>query len=206
MNFHSTLTNIMIDFKQKHSPRIFRDKIIYADWLAQTYFFVCHSTPLLGFSLPHLKNQSMRHHFEHHIGEEARHDMLALKDLERLGYTIDQFEQLAQTQAFYQAQYFKIQFDQPTSLLGYILYLETMACDWGKLAYEEVKSIYPNSCLFLKIHAEEDPSHVKNAIKAIESLPEVEKEAVFRNLLYSAQLYDHMIDKIAFSRDKTKAA
>lgn len=197
----NTVLDILDKIKSSYPTEQFRDKTFYADWLAQTYFFVCHSTALLGYSLPYLNNPSLRHHFEHHMTEENRHELLALKDLEKLGMSIDQFRESSFTQAFYQSQYYRIQFEGGTSLLGYILFLEGMAVGWGKEIFQETKGLFPSSVLFIKVHAEEDPHHLEAALKTIGSLSLNEQEAIWRNFWYSSDLYGQMIRSIACNRN-----
>lgn len=192
-------------YQDLYPTSLFKDKNAYAEWLAQTYYFVRHSTSLLGYAMPHLKNDGLRHHFEHHLGEEERHDLLALKDLERMGRKIDEFEEYNTTQAFYQSQYYRIQFEGGTSLLGYILFLEGIAVAWGRQVYEDIKDTHKGSVLFIKVHAEEDPHHLEAAIETIMKLSPEEQKAILRNLRYSDEIYEQML-QTALGRKKQKAA
>jgi pyrroloquinoline quinone (PQQ) biosynthesis protein C len=193
-------------FNQKHDLAAFEDREVYANWLAQTYFFVRHSTTLLGYALPHLKHEKLRRHFEHHLGEEEKHDLLLLKDLEKLGRSIDEFKESHLTSAFYQSQYYRIAFEGGTSMLGYILFLECLATDWGKSCYHRIAPIYSKSTLFLKVHAEEDPHHVVEAIRTIEALSDEEQVVILRNLEYSEFIYDEMMSYVKAQRTAEKKA
>lgn len=206
MNIENELQITMNQFKENNPPSMFKDKNLYADWLAQTYYFVCHSTALLGYALPHLKNSQLRHHFEHHMTEENKHELLALKDLERLGMDIKDFPEHASTQAFYHSQYYRINFEGGTSLLGYILFLEGMAAYCGKEIYHQVKDVHMGSTLFMKVHADEDPHHLEGAIKTILALPSQEQEAIMRNFHYSAEIYQQIILSLKVSKTCSQAA
>lgn len=206
MSIRSDLMTMLNAYEKDFRPSLFKDKEIYAAWLAQTYFFVCHSTPLLGYAMPHLKNADLRHHFENHLGEEKRHDLVALKDIERLGKDISQFEELNITKAFYHSQYYRISFEHGTSLLGYILLLEGLAVTWGKSIYEEVKDVHKNSCLFLKVHAEEDPHHLEGAIETIMKLSPEEQKCIMDNLRFTDEIYKSMLMKVMASRSLKVAA
>ncbi|WPU67035.1 iron-containing redox enzyme family protein [Peredibacter starrii] len=206
MNIKKAYQDSMKKFSKNNPSTLFKDKEVYGEWLAQTYFFVRHSTSLLGYSLPHLKNEELRHHFEHHLGEEERHDLLALKDIERLGKNISQYQEMIPTQAFYHSQYYRISFEGGTSLLGYILFLEGLAVNWAKDSYMEIKDLHKGSVLFLKVHAEEDPHHLEEAIKTISSLSQNEQECILRNLHYSEELYQQMMHCILEQHKKVKAA
>lgn len=206
MNIQGELNTLLKEFKKSFPATTFTNKEVYADWLAQTYYYVAHSTALLGFALPHLKNMELRHHFEKHLGEEARHDLLVLKDLEKLGYKLDDFPESSITQAFYQSQYYRISFEGGTSLLGYILFLEAMAVGWGRESYENIKDLHKGSALFLKVHAEEDPHHVQNAIGAIMKLSELEQAAILRNMRYTHEIYTQLIQGMIEKHKVKKAA
>lgn len=206
MNIQKELNLLLNEFKRQNPPSMLKDKEVYGNWLAQTYYYVVHSTSLLGYSLPHLKNMDLRRHFEKHLGEETRHDLLAVKDMERLGYSMDQFPEHSLTQAFYHSQYYRVQFEGGTSLLGYILFLEAMAVYWGKEAHDQIKDIHKNSVLFLKVHAEEDPHHVDNAIGAILKLSEHEQEAIVRNMRYTYEIYSEMLQNMSKKQSVKKAA
>lgn len=197
MNIQSELNLLLNEFKRRNPPSMLKDKQVYADWLAQTYYYVVHSTSLLGYALPHLKSMELKRHFEKHLGEETRHDLLAVKDMERLGYSMDQCPEHALTQAFYHSQYYRIQFEGGTSILGYILFLEAMAVHWGKEAHDQIKDIHKNSVLFLKVHAEEDPHHVEQAIGAILKLSAPEQEAIVRNMRYTCEIYSEMLQNMS---------
>lgn len=196
----------MNHFKKSNPARIFHNKTLYGDWLAQTYYFVCHSTALLGYALPHLKNPSLRHHFEKHMSEENKHELLALKDIQRLGFNLSDFDELANTQAFYHSQYYRIAFEGGTSLLGYILFLEAMAVDWGKDIFNEIKEVHSDSTLFIKVHADEDPHHLEGAIKTILSLSAQEQVAIMKNFRYSAEIYQQIISTLHSRQNIMQAA
>lgn len=195
MKIQQELNQLILEFENEFPVTIFQDKRSYGNWLAQSYFYVQHSTALLGYSLVRLPAH-LRHHFEKHLGEESRHDLLLLKDLERLNFKLEDFSESHITQAFYQSQYFRINFEHGTSLLGYILYLETMACRWGKKAYNFLKNTHKDSALFLKVHAEEDPDHVQKALNVILSLSEVEQQSIIKNLRYTHEMYSLLLRDI----------
>lgn len=196
----------MESFSGSFATDLFQDQEIYAQWLAQTYFFVRHSTSLLGYALPYLKDEKLRHHFEHHLSEEERHDMLALKDLEKLGKNIRDYTEFISTQAFYQSQYYRISFEGATSLLGYILFLEGLAVNWAKESYLNIQQTHKGSLLFLKVHAEEDPHHLDEVIKTIGTLSDLEQESILRNLKYSQSIYGQMMQDTIATKKLLRAA
>jgi len=195
MNIQHELATLLGEFERNNPVTIFRDREVYGQWLAQTFYYVQHSTALLGYALPRLP-ADLRRHFEKHLGEESRHDLLLIKDLEKLGYKFSDFPESHITQAFYQSQYFRINFEHGTSLLGYILYLEALATGWGKEAYDFLKNTHKGSTLFLKVHAEEDPSHVEQALGVILKLSELEQASIIRNLRYTHEMYSLLVGSL----------
>jgi len=195
MNIKDEFLKTMEEFKKNCHPQSFRDPQVYQEWLAQTYFFVRHSTALLGYSLPYLKNDDLRHHFEKHLGEETRHDSIALKDLPLMNRNINEFRPLHATEAFYQSQYYRIQFEGGTSLLGYILFLEGIAVHWGKEVYTVVQK-YHKGIHFARIHVNEDPIHLEGALKTISSLSEDQQMAILNNLKFTQHMYETIISEI----------
>ncbi|MFL5783675.1 MAG: iron-containing redox enzyme family protein [Bacteriovoracaceae bacterium] len=191
MNWEKMLKESAQSIRMNYPSEHFRNKNHYAWWLSQTYHFVRHSTSLLGLALPYLRDEKLRAVFEHHLGEESRHDLLALKDIENLGHSV--FEPSRFTEAFYQSQYYRIQFQGGEALLGYILFLENLAVTWGKEIYDDLNSVYPKSLLFLRVHAEEDVSHVSRAIALVEGLSPEAQRVIEENLSYSHQLYLAML-------------
>lgn len=206
MSIKKEFETIMKRYQENYPASLFKDKELYAEWIAQTYYFVRHSTALLGYAMPHLRNDALRHHFENHIGEEERHDLLALKDLERLGKNISQYEEMHLTQAFYQSQYYRIQFEGGTALLGYILFLEGIAVAWGRDVYEAIKDVHKGSVLFVKVHAEEDPHHLEAAISTIMKLSPEEQKIIMNNLRYSTAIYEQMLQCAIQKKESSKKA
>ena len=66
-------------------------KEAYADWLAQTYYFVCHSTRLLALAASRFQVDEDAYHlrFLEHLKEEKSHEKLCLTDLKTLGVSIE---------------------------------------------------------------------------------------------------------------------
>lgn len=205
MDIKKIFLEAMEDFKAQNNPSCYRDPRAYQEWLAQTYFFVRHSTALLGFALPYLQSADLRHHFEKHLGEETRHDLVALRDLQKMNRKIEEFSESIYTQAFYQSQYYRVQFEGGTSLLGYILFLEGIAVHWGKDFYETVKNLHGGT-QFAKVHVNEDPEHLEGALKTILALNTDQQEAIIRNFYYSKQMYESIISLTTLNNSMPKVA
>lgn len=186
-------------------------KAAYAEWLAQTYFYVRHSTRLLAASAARfpqdLRGNVMHVRFGAHIGEEKSHEKLALHDLGQLGVRADSIRELDSTRMFYETQYYKIDYRDPYALYGYILMLEATGPLCGQAIVERVTRAFgPNCASFLKLHAVEDVDHVQRAIEMVAQLDPSTHEVVFENLHQSASAYRRMLDEITGVAGSRKVA
>lgn len=185
----------------------FTEPLAYANWLAQTYYFVRHSTRLLGLACGHANftQGSMHLRMAKHVSEEFAHDRLAEKDLKELGISIQQFTELNETKIFYRNQYFGIEKLNSAYLLGYILFLEGFAVTKGPAILARVKKAIPNcSHTFVRVHAEEDVDHIEKAFAQINSLSESEIKFAAESLMMSALLYKQILHAADINRQTRK--
>jgi hypothetical protein len=174
----------------------------YAEFLAQTYYYVGHSTRLLAASAARLgvEDEKLHHRFLKHTAEERSHHLLASHDLDKLGYALANFPELPTTAAMYECQYFRIEHRDPTALFGYILALEGLSVAYGREVYESaLKGFNERACTFLKVHVEEDIEHLETAFSYIETLSETKQMLIRQNLVHSCHLYNVFLDGIASS-------
>ena len=196
---------ISISLSQKsYEAMPWDNKAFYANYMAQTFYYVRHSTRILALSAGRLdyENQQQIHlRFLKHLGEEANHEKLALNDLKFLGYKIEDFKELNSTRFFYEPQYYKIEHQHPMALMGYILFLEVLALNVCPPLSKKLNDIYgKRAATFLFVHGEEDPHHVSEAKKLLESLDPVALKFITENLIQSAFAFDMMMKEI---RDNT---
>lgn len=171
------------------------NKRFYASFLAQTYYFVRHSTRLLALASAYSFDDSLHRRYAAHIAEEKGHDRLALNDLNRLGVNLE--PELPQTRNLYETQYYKIERENASSLMGYILALEGVASMICPKIMTRITQAHGAECAkFLKLHIEEDPDHVEKAFAEIEALKEQELAQVVHNLIQSCSNYASMLTAI----------
>jgi thiaminase len=173
----------------------------YGDWLAQTYYYVRHSTRLLAAAAARFpldeRGSALHYRFAAHIVEEKRHEQLALHDLKQLGLSLDQFEERHSTRMFYEPQYYKIEHQSPSVLFGYILPLEAIAASQGKAISAAVVAAFGPKCdAFLRVHGEDDVDHLEKALRIIETVPEAERELLAQNLRQSTVAYCRILEEI----------
>ncbi|MBY0414580.1 MAG: iron-containing redox enzyme family protein [Bdellovibrionales bacterium] len=180
----------------------------YANYLAQTFYYVRHSTRLLATSAGRLsyENQQMLHlRFLKHLGEEANHERLALNDLKFLGYKIEDFKEMNSTRFFYEPQYFKIEHIDPLALMGYILYLEVLAQHICPPLSKKLTTLYgKKASTFLLVHGEEDPHHVEEAQKLLATLPPASIAIITENLLQSSEAFNMMFKELVITTEVNK--
>jgi thiaminase len=169
------------------------NKAVYADWLAQTYYYVRHSTRLLAASAARFpydpRGNTLHHRFGAHMAEENKHELLCTHDLKVLGDSIDAHPEHASTRMFYEPQYFKIEHQDPIVLFGYILPLEAIAPLQGKLVEQKVTAKFGPKCAsFLKVHAEEDVDHLEKALAMLAEVDEERKRLIVENLEQTAPI------------------
>lgn len=172
----------------------FEDPRCYADWLAQTYYYVRHSTRLLAaaaarFSLDAFGDR-LHQRFAAHMAEEKRHERLATHDLHALGKDLDQFPERDTTRQFWEPQYYKIEHEDPIALFGYILALEGMSAAHGPAALARAQQAHsPAATKFLEVHAQDDEDHLAKALTMIAGLDEHRGDVVRINMRQSTHGY-----------------
>ncbi|PWU17689.1 MAG: hypothetical protein C5B49_08410 [Bdellovibrio sp.] len=174
--------------------------LIYGNYLAQTYYYVCHSTRLLGLAASHFQidRDTLHRRFALHMGEEKSHERLALTDLRNLGQQLSHHPEQSATRAFYESQYYKVQYQDATALFGYILLLEAAAVQLGPKIHRRIAKAHGEKCgNFLRVHAEEDVAHVDKALEQIGGLPERQLQFITINMIQTADVFVAMVQSLA---------
>ncbi|NUM57240.1 MAG: iron-containing redox enzyme family protein [Bdellovibrionaceae bacterium] len=196
----SILNQEIEKIKNSYTLEHFRNKEFYTEWLAQTYFFVRHSTRLLNLSAALTPFELQFYHLRanEHAHEERSHEKLIDLDLKSFGTKIENFKELPSTKSFYQTQYYHIQHVHPLSFLGYVLVLETLAITLGKELVPIVEECHgKKTSAFLRLHAQEDIEHIDSLMKVFDALPRSLTELIAENLTQSAFLYRDIIKNIS---------
>lgn len=174
-----------------------KNSAVYGNFLAQSYYYVCHSTRLLAFAAGLLTKDQEPYfrRFIKHISEENAHEVLAERDLKALGMTLEDFPHLPETKALWEPQYYKIVHESPLSLMGYIIALEYFSSVHLPKFYEAAKNAHGDKAsVFLKVHAEEDPDHIEKAIALTSQLSPELQEMVMANVIQTAKSYAHLVN------------
>jgi hypothetical protein len=173
----------------------------YGDWLAQTYYYVRHSTRLLAAAAARFaiddRGNALHHRFATHMAEEKSHERLCLHDLGRIDLAIDALPEHPSTRMFYEPQYYKIEHQGPMVLFGYILPLEAIGPQQGKRVTDAVLAAHgAKAATFLELHTEEDADHLEKALAALDGLGAAERALVESNMAQTAYGYAAMLGDI----------
>lgn len=175
------------------------NRAAYGGWLAQTYYFVRHTTSFLALTASRFGPwQRDRQYFQlHHLREESGHDQLLLSDLDALGFKPETFEELPETAALYQSQYYFIEHENPASHWAYAYLLEGLAAKKIGTFIRRVESCHPTgSSQFLRVHMDEDQGHFERGLGMLDHLTPAEARSYQRNLLQVSYFYVRMLEHI----------
>jgi hypothetical protein len=203
------IQNELVQYERSFRDFPWDSKTAYQNWLAQTYRYVSHSTRLLVLAASRFSvgNDTLHYRFIQHAGEESRHEILASRDLEYLGYSVDSIPEYSSTSGFYQSQYYWIEHVSPISFFGYILFLEAMAVKQAGYAYQIVdKSHGPRAGNFLRVHSEEDPDHLEKAFEMLKGITQAEEKMIQANFSVSAGLYAGLLHACATDSVRLRVA
>jgi hypothetical protein len=171
----------MLDFFENHMAVLYSavadfpwdSKDAYASFLAQTYYYVSHSTRLLALAAARfgVEDEGLHQRFLKHTTEEKSHHLLAIHDLKALGKQLTDYPELPMTAALYEPQYYKVEYQDPTALFGYIMPLEMLAVRKGRWIFGCVEKAFgTKAASFVKVHAEDDEGHVTEGLEHLRQL------------------------------------
>ncbi|MDP9034908.1 MAG: iron-containing redox enzyme family protein [Myxococcota bacterium] len=170
----------------------------YADWLAQTYYYVRHTTRLIATAMARFpldeRGTSLHHRFAAHLGEEKKHEQLALHDLKHVGASITELPEHPSTRMFYESQYYKIEHLGPVVHFGYILPLEGIGPASGKRITDRAAAAHGAKCVsFLRLHAKDDVEPLEKALAIVAGVAPTERALIEDNMRQTTHGYCTML-------------
>lgn len=180
----------------------------YANWLAQTHYYICHSTRILAAAGSRFQVDQDKFHIQavEHAKEEKSHEKLTLADLKHMKFSINDFPELPSTKALYRSAYYLIERENPISLYGYVYYLELLSITVGRDIMERASNAFgAKSVQHLKLHAQDDVEHIETYAKALNQLGAKERSYVEEALVTTANNYESMICEIRESKNRNAA-
>ncbi len=175
------------------------DPKIYGNWLAQTAYYVSHSTRVLAAAAARFGVDQDDTHVQlvKHATAEKRHERIAISDLKALGMTMEDFPELTSTKSLYRNTYFLIEHTTPMTIFGYIAVLELLSLKSGPMVLKTAQKAFGKaSSHYLTLHTEDDVEHIDAYKSFLESLNKSEKAAVEEAILGTADNYCRLVEDI----------
>lgn len=206
MNMDSILKELEPVAEKLIELNLHEEPELYQAWLEQTYFFVCHSVPLLKVAANTASDPNFQKRCLDHIKEESGHDKVALSDLKELGVKASSLKEWEWTRNFYQTQY-SLTHERGEMLLGYILALEGLAILSAPFIGPLIEAYGKRATKFAKIHAEEDMDHLPHAVGQT-MLLDCREEIIenFRAVLNEYSAFIDQLEELKVHRDQKTAA
>lgn len=175
------------------------DPDVYADWLAQTYYYVRETTRYLalaaarfGHEHPHLHDRLLDNALE-----ERGHERYLLADLAAIRRALHEHPQSVATSIFMNDLWARIEREGPASLYGRLLLLEGLAVKVGRELVEVITRHHgAQAATFLMLHADADPGHVDKALASLVGISARDEARIAATLEASVLLYLEMLHAI----------
>lgn len=193
---HESIKNRLLKLSRGIEAVDWSDKRKYANYLAQSYYYVRHSTRILALAASRfsLEESAAHQRFLHHVAEENHHEKLLLNDLKNLNFKIEDFPEQSPIRAFYQIQFYCIEHISPIAVMGFILALEGLAVQKGGWLYDKISTHHGEKTgAFLRVHTKEDVHHFQEALNLILNRPSKELEAIDLAMETSCYLFERML-------------
>jgi len=198
-NIRSIVSPLLEEAKKTFEKTNWEQKEIYSNWLAQSYYYVCHSTRLLAATASRFGVDRDQYHTQltQHIHEERFHERIAIADLKKLGKTVSEYPELTSTKSLYRSAYYLVERVHPVCFYGYVFYLELLPQLGGKNVIEIAQRCFGNNTTkFIEVHVNEDPKHVETYFDLLETMPNEEKKLVLEGFFSTHDNYQIMMKEI----------
>lgn len=175
------------------------DRRAYAHWLAQSYYYVSHTSRLLALAAGRLgpSEAAMHSRFLNHLAEERGHEKLCSNDLKALGFKPEDFRELPQTSCLYHSVYFLIEHGHPSAILGYAMVLEGVSASKGDRLVRTLNELYGKAATgFLRLHAEADKEHTASNRPVLEACETRHLEVISTGVAMIEAQYQGMLGAI----------
>ncbi|WP_414561819.1 MULTISPECIES: hypothetical protein [unclassified Anabaena] len=170
-------------------------------WRLAAFYHLCHSTPRLMESarerFASANRQSLAHWAAQKAREEAGHDLLALRDIQSMGYDAEAVvEELYPPSAKALMDYFtqSVQDSHPVDCVGYSYTAERLGICIGEGYIQSVEALLPpgiNATRCLRIHSavsSTEREHVKETLEMIAGLTIEERDRIAKACYQAALL------------------
>lgn len=171
----------------------------YAEFLAQTYFYVRNATRVLAKAAYRCNHEEEGLHKKmlQGITEEKNHEIMAINDLREVGYRMEEMQELPSTTAYYQTLLAAIDYDGPYALLGYFVALEGLGAIGAGHVFDSTFAKWgKKGTQFLRVHTRVDQHHFTDGLEFIESLPMEKQLMIEKYVKSSTELYIGLLNGV----------
>ncbi|MDB2425920.1 hypothetical protein N9W41_00075 [bacterium] len=173
------------------------DKSLYIKFLAQTYYYVCHSVPLLKYALKYSDNNEVSKRLEDHIKEESGHEKMVLSDLNFFNEDIKAYKESESSKKMYTYVYNSIEKNGPIAIFAYALLLEGVAKYGCPELAKSLEGLYgKKSASFIYHHGVLDQDHVEEGFDSLGMFNKKELAVFEEDLKQAAANYIDMIAEL----------
>lgn len=177
-------------------------KEAYAGWLAQTYYYSCHTVSLLSLMVARtdIRKEPVLHFARvEHSNEEIGHDQWVRADLNALGYDLDDMDELPETRMLWEPQFYKCDRLGVESVYGYTIVLEQLSVMRGERLANCVTNLAEGiECdRFLRGHSSADVAHVEKDYERIRAFSADAQVRVAENMMQTAVAYSNMLEAVS---------
>ncbi len=183
------------------------DPEIYGNWLAQTYFHICHSTRLLAAAGSRYYVDADKYHLQsiQHAKEEKSHEKVVLADLKYMKRNLDDYQELQSTKNLYHSAYYLIERVNPLTMYGYVYFLELLSLKGGPDIMERaLNSFGERTIQHLKLHCGDDVEHIQMYESILNEMNPGQRAYVEAGIVGTAKNYKSMVQEGVFSMKKLK--
>lgn len=194
-----SLENIFKEAQETFKNLPWEDPHFYGEWLAQTFFMVSHTPRFICLAAARFDVQEdfLHRKMVAHFADEDEHEYILLDDLKNIGFDIKDYQELPQTSLVVQQLYYQIDRIDPIAIFGRILFLELMASTIDSSFFQDFQKHYTeNQSHFLRIHMEEDVTHVQKAFSVLDHIPKEKHHIIGDNFYLTGYLYKQFLDGI----------
>lgn len=171
-------------------------KDFYTEWLAQTYFYVSQTTPLVALACANTPTTRTKLHYRfiEELNEERGHEKLLERDLRHFGLEVSNFKEMPQTSLFYQSLHFQISQISPVTIVGFSLTLEGLAAKkLHNICARVEKAHGKEAASFLKLHCEVDAHHFEAAMPVLEMCENNELDRINDSIELCRHIYSSLL-------------
>ena len=180
------------------------DKMFYANYIAQTYYYIVHTTKLLQAAKDAATDPELAECIAHHLAEERGHEKWAQNDLKALGFDLKDFPESAVIKQMYGDIYTGIQKSGPAAIFGYAIALEGLSAKVCPMLAPTLHASYgKKAATFITSHAKIDQEHAAESFSILKFFDEAGLRVIADHIVLTEKTYLRFLEGLPKSRHKS---